>query len=210
MHMPTTINLSSEVIVSDPCYSRPTWCQTVLTNVLPGQYISQVNEDPESGRCAELLVIHEDFYQSHLDYSDHSGCGVDSGQLGVFDAASYRSDAAAEGITTPPVDFSIGNELEGDAWYEKMCKFTLSDLGWGSYDAGVVSSSGYGDGMYPLDVATNDKGQIVAMLITFIDTDPDEDDDQDEPDCCSECGAELESDGTCDYCAHFENSKAED
>ena len=82
--MTTTINLSNEVIVSDPCYSRPTWCQTVLTDVLPGRYISQVNEDPETERCAELLVIHEDFYQSRLIYDEHSNCGVDSGQLGVI------------------------------------------------------------------------------------------------------------------------------
>ena len=206
--MTTTINLSNEVIVSDPCYSRPTWCQTVLTDVLPGRYISQVNEDPETDRCAELLVIHEDFYQSRLIYDEHSSCGVDSGQLGIFDAASYRSDAAAEGITTPYVDFALpGDSLEGDSWYTKMCKFTLAELNWGAYDAGVVSRSGWGDGMYPLDVARNDKGQIVAMLITFIDTDPEEDD---EPDSCNECGAELEPDKSCNYCEHFENSKTED
>lgn len=210
--MTTTINLSSEVIVSDPCYSVPTWCQTKLTNVLPGRYITQVNEDPETDRCAELLVIHEDFYQSRLKYDEHSTCGVDSGQLGIFDAASYRSDAAAQGITTPAVEFFLPyNDSEGDAWYEKMCKFTLGELGWGAYDAGVVSRSGWGDGVYPLDVATNTDGQIVAMLITFIDTDPvDDDDDQDEPDCCIGCGGELEPDGSCDYCTHFENSKTED
>ena len=206
--MTTTINLSNEVIVSDPCYSVPTWCQTVLTDVLPGRYISQVNEDPETDRCAELLVIHEDFYQSRLIYNEHSNCGVDSGQLGVFDAASYRSDAAAEGITTPYVDFSLpGDSLEGDAWYTKMCKFTLAELNWGAYDAGVVSRSGWGDGMYPLDVARNDQGQIVAMLVTFIDTSYSDDD---EPDTCSECGAEFEPDGSCTYCEHFEASKTED
>ena len=133
--MTSTINLTSNVIVSDPCYSRPTWCQTVLTDVLPGKYISQVNEDPETDRCAELLVIHEDYYQKHLDYVEHSSCGVDSGQLGIFDAASYRNDDYAAGITTPKVDFFLpGESLEGDAWYEKMCKFTLDNLGYGSYD----------------------------------------------------------------------------
>lgn len=169
--MTEVINLSSNVIVSDPCYSRPTWCQTVLTDVLPGRYISQVNEDPETDRCAELLVIHEDYYQKHLDYFDHSSCGVDSGQLGIFDAASYRNDAAAADISTPRINFTIsGDAQDGDAWYEKMCKITLGEpLQYGAYDTGVVSSSGWGDGMYPLQVARNDGGQIVAMLVTFID-----------------------------------------
>jgi hypothetical protein len=61
--------------------------------------------------------------------------------------------------------------------------------------------------MYPLDVVYNDDEQIVGMRITYIDDTEDEDE---EGDCCGECGAELESDGTCDYCTHFENSKNED
>jgi len=167
--MTEVITLSNKVIVSDPCYSIPTWCQTVLTDVLPGRYISQVNEDPET----------DNYYQKHLDYQEHSTCGVDSGQLGIFDAASYRSDAAAAGISTPRIDFSIpGNAQDGDAWYEKMCKITLGEpLRYGAYDTGVVSSSGWGDGMYPLQVARNDDGQIVAMLVTFIDLEAQEDED---------------------------------
>lgn len=176
--MTHTINLSDEVVVSDPCYSRPTWCQTILKNVLPGRFVAQVNEDPETGRSAELLVIHEDYYQKHLDYSEHANCGVDSGQLGIFDSPSYRDDAYAAGITTPKLDFFLpGESQEGDAWYEKMCKLTLAADGYGAYDAGIVSSSGWGDGMYPLNVAYNDIGQIVAMLVTFIDLDPEDEDD---------------------------------
>lgn len=177
--MTEVITLSNKVIVSDPCYSIPTWCQTVLTDVLPGRYISQVNEDPETGRCAELLVIHEDYYQKHLDYQEHSTCGVDSGQLGVFDAASYRSDAAAAGIKTPEFEFSVmGDPDDGDTWYEKMAKITLGEpLQWGSYDTGVVSSSGWGDGTYPLLVSRNESDQIVAMLVTFIEPEDEDEDD---------------------------------
>lgn len=170
--MTSIINLSNSVVVSDPCYSSPTWCQTILSDVLPGRFIAQVNEDPETGRCAELLVIHEDYYQMHLDYNEHSSCGVDSGQLGIFDAASYRNDSAAGSLGAPALDFVLPDHTnEGDRWYEQICRFTLDDLGYGSYDSGIVSSSGWGDGMYPLDVARNDQGQIVGMLVTFIDLD---------------------------------------
>ena len=33
-----TITLSNVVMVSDPCYKLDTWCQTIITNVLPGTY----------------------------------------------------------------------------------------------------------------------------------------------------------------------------
>lgn len=204
------ITLGKEVVVSDPCYSIPTWCQTILTSVLPGRYIVQVNEDPDSGRNAELLVIHEDHYQKDLKFEDYGSCGVDSGQLGVFDAASYRNDAIAPDIMIPG-DFVLPGELsDGDKWYEAMCRYTLgNEQQWGSYDAGVVSSSGWGDGVYPLEISKDQDGNIVAMLITFIFPE-DEDEYEDEADCCSECGAEFELDGTCSYCEHFKNSKNED
>jgi hypothetical protein len=89
-----------------------------------------------------------------------------------------------------------------------MCKFTQTNDGWGTYAAGAVSSSGYGDGMYPLYGAEVD-GKVVALQLTFIDQSADDDEDLEE-DCCNECGAELESDGSCDYCEHFKNSKLED
>ena len=209
--MTQTINLGPEVYVTDPCYSVPTWCQTKLTNVLPGEWVVSMIYDEHGGsnRNAELFLIHKDHQAAKdLSYDWFGDFGVDSGQAGVFDAASYRSDSAAEAINPPWIDFVLpGRDQDGDAWYEKMCKFTLGESGWGAYDAGVVSSSGYGDGMYPIYGAEVD-GKVVALQLVFIDQSAEDDDD--ESDCCSECGAELESDGSCNYCEHFENSKKED
>jgi hypothetical protein len=63
-----------------------------------------------------------------------------------------------------------------------MCRFTLSEDGWGVYDTGVVASSGYGDGVYPMTVAKNEEGKVVSIAITFIGEDDEEDewDDEDE------------------------------
>ena len=47
-----------------------------------------------------------------------------------------------------------------------MCSKTLSSDQWGLYSEGVVSSSGYGDGMYDLYTATK-KNDIVAMILDF-------------------------------------------
>jgi len=73
--------------------------------------------------------------------------------------------------------------------------------------AASIAANWGSDGMYPLDVARNDQGQIVAMQVIFIDASYSDDD---EPDTCSECGAEYEPDGSCTYCEHFEASKVED
>ena len=39
--MKTTIKLGNKVMVSDPCYGLDTWCQGVLENVLPGNYMKK-------------------------------------------------------------------------------------------------------------------------------------------------------------------------
>lgn len=172
--MTQTINLGAEVYVTDPCYSVPTWCQLKLSDVLPGQWIAAMIPDELGGsyRNAELHLVHKDYQASgNLMYDWLGDFGVDSGQAGVFNAASYRDDAAAEKIETPQVDFSIGRDMEGDAWYEKMCRFTLAEAGWGAYDEGAVSSSGYGDGMYAAYGANNEDGKLVAINLVFIPQD---------------------------------------
>ncbi len=210
------ITLSENVMVSDPCYTPDTWCQTKLTNVLPGKYNVDVQKSDEGSwgtRVSSITVIHED-YDDTDDWEQHSECGVDSGQCGVFCMTSYRNDEMSEGITTPDVNFNLGDYRKddgGEKWYEKMCRFTLSENQWGLYDTGVVTSSGIGDGLYPMDVMM-DGDKIIGIRLEYLGNSDEDllDEDEDEGDCCDECGAELESDGSCDYCEHFENSKNED
>jgi len=166
-----TIKLTEEVIVSDPCYTIPTWCQIKLNNVLPGDYHPFVQKSTEFGwgnRCHRLGVIHNDYIANHkLSWRVNPGeVGVDSGQAGIFCKTGYRNDELAESITTPEINFDITRDGEGDVWYEKMCKFTLSDKQWGSYDTGVVSSSGIGDDGYDCLVAKVN-GKIVGICINF-------------------------------------------
>ena len=170
------ITLESEVMVSDPCYSDPTWCQIKLKNVLPGTYLTTVRKTNNGGwgnRCSVLLAVHEDYLGDTLSWRNHPGeVGVDSGQAGIFSMSTYKNDEIASSITTPDKmydgrAFSLGvKDRPGDEWYEKMCQFTLSTDSWGSYDKGVVSSSGVGDGGYRCLVAKH-KGKIVGIAIDF-------------------------------------------
>ena len=198
-------------MVSDPCYSLDTWCQTKLDNVLPGLYNVQVEKSDLGDwgvRVSGITVLHESITDDgvSLEWEDHSECGVDSGQCGVFCMTSYRNDEIAEGITSPESDFVLPyNDTEGDKWYEKMCHFTLHKDQFGSYDTGVVSSSGIGDGLYPMEVMM-DKEKIVGIRITYLGNSDEDllDEDEDEGDVCGVCGGELEEDGECVYCCDEE------
>jgi hypothetical protein len=194
------ITLSENVMVSDPCYTPDTWCQTKLNNVLPGLYnVEVVRHDEGTGwgvRVSSITVIHED-YTDNDDWEQHSECGVDSGQCGIFCMTGYRNDELSKSITTPTLDnpFVLPyNDKGGDMWYEKMCHFTLCEPQWGLYDTGVVSSSGIGDGMYPLDVMM-DGDKIVGMRLEYLGNS--DEDLLDEGDCCGVCGNDMEDGESC-------------
>jgi hypothetical protein len=196
-----TINLGSEVRVSDPCYGDDVWCKTRLTSVLPGEYHVDVQKSDEGdwgNRVSSLTVTHKDYVGKQLRYQEHGDIGVDSGQAGIFCESSYRNDDVAETIKNGN-GIRIDSIEDGDKWYEKMCRFTLSGEGFGAYESGVVTSSGFGDGSYPLAVARDEDKNIVSIVITYIGEE-DEEDEDDGGDCCGVCGGELESDGECIYC----------
>ena len=175
--MKKQIRLGGEVIVSDPCYEVPTWCQEVIKNVRPGMYDTEVEISDESGwgeRVHSLTVLHENIKSPNWEhYSDN--IGVDSGQAGVFCMTSYRNDEVAKDLPwltekgDPFGDHPFRPvKEEGEQWYVKMCDRTLHEDQWGVYDTGVVSSSGIGDGSYELQVCKMD-GMIHGFKIIFID-----------------------------------------
>jgi hypothetical protein len=180
--MKNQIKLGGEVIVSDPCYEVPTWCQEVIKNVRPGMYDTEVDYKESDGwgkRVHTLTVLHENIKSPNWEH--YGSVGVDSGQMGVFCMTSYRNDDIASDLPwltekgDPFGDHPFRPvKEEGEQWYVKMCDRTLTTKeGWGTYDTGVVSSSGYGDGSYELQVCQMD-GLIHGFRIIFIDDSYDE------------------------------------
>lgn len=171
--MSKKIKLGTEVVVSDPCYTIPTWCQIIVNNVLPGYYepfVKKHDAGDWGNRVSMLMCIHEDYVGKEdelaLAWVEHAGTvGVDSGQAGFFSMASYRNDQHP--IEKGEADFSCTRGDEGDEWYDKMCQRTLGVSHWGSYDEGMVSSSGFGDGSYPLFVLTNEEDVVVGFCVDF-------------------------------------------
>jgi hypothetical protein len=144
-----------------------------VKDVTPGYYeplIKKSDEGSWGARVSMLMCIHEDYIgkedEIDLNWVKHAGTvGVDSGQAGIFSKESYRNDSHS--IEKGEADFSCTRGDEGDEWYDKMCQRTLDVLQWGSYDEGVVSTSGFGDGSYTLYVLTDDENMVVGFCIDF-------------------------------------------
>lgn len=172
--MARKIKLGDKVVVSDPCYTIPTWCQIIVENVIPGYYVPMVRgveTDGWGNRTSMQMCIHEDYIGKEsellLSWVEHGGTvGVDSGQAGIFSRESYRNDKHP--IEKGGYDFELTlRDGDGDEWYEKMCQRTLDVSHWGLYDEGVVSSSGFGDGSYPLYVLITEDDKVVGFCIDF-------------------------------------------
>ena len=163
-----TITLSNEVMVSDPCYVVPTWCQHKMTNVLPGEYQCTVEKFEDlywGNRCSYIIAVHKDYNtEDKLNWRKvtTADIGVDSGQAGFFSMETYRNDE----VFMEKSNCGFNNDSDGDHWYNHMCDRTLTDISWGTYPNGIVSSSGIGDGSYELRVAKH-KGKIVGMVLDF-------------------------------------------
>jgi hypothetical protein len=170
--MTKKIKLENRVMVSDPCYTIPTWCQIIVDKVEPGYYepFVKISDEGSWGKRVSLLMcIHEEYIDSdlNLNWVEHGGTvGVDSGQSGIFSMRSYRNDEHPIDRGNGDFELSMYDE-PGDRWYEKMCQRTLSDESWGVYDEGLVSSSGYGDGSYTLFVLMTEDDTVVGFCIDF-------------------------------------------
>ena len=145
-----TIELTDKVTISDPCYDDDTWCIAEFDKVKPGTYKCQallVDEGDWGIRVAELTVAHEDNRKPINKLA--ARVGVDSGQMGIYDNDYFSSTR------------------NNEEWYKNVCQITIDEDAGCLGDKAVVSSSGYGDGMYDVLVA-KEKGIITGIKVKFI------------------------------------------
>ena len=179
------IKLSEKVIVSDPCYDDVDgWFNTQINNMRPGMYDTQVVKSDEGDwgeRVASLTVLHE-IIKSPI-WEDIGSVAVDSGQMSICCMTSYRKDEVAKDLPwltdkgDPFGDHPFRPTKEtGEAWYVKMCDRTLREEQWGTYESGVVSSTGYGDGQYLLEISEMD-GMVHGIRVTFLQSEEEREDE---------------------------------
>lgn len=153
---------SNTLIATDPCYSIPTWYTTTIEDVLPGKYLAKAiisNEGDWGERVKEISIVHESQVEKELNkcWKWTGDCGVDSGQLGIFEKSEY------------PKGESTGESDEPESFYGQCCDITLNDDNdsCGVLQIGIVASSGFGDGNYPCYIAKKNK-QVYAVRVKFI------------------------------------------
>lgn len=190
---------SGKIYVSDPCYD---YCEPGddlvchIPDAAEGVWRAFVREEDQGCRVGELLCFSaERLYTRNTDGLERmaegnwervaKGIGVDSGQVLVCDHADYpRGDRERE-----------GGEFNKDKFYDECCHATMggdltervmkraqehnvrvSDEHPGAAivrGLGVCSSSGYGDGSYPVYVLRKD-GVVVGVRVDFVGEDEDE------------------------------------
>lgn len=153
------MHLTHKAIITDPCYNLDTWCNYIVSNVLPGPYTTTVKLTDEGDcneRVAELLAIHMEYTRVTLDWEFVSNeIGVDSGQCGIYDLHYFMCASQSQ--------------QEKEQFLDEVHKHTSSEKQCGEqHGFGVTACSGYGDGCYNLYIAKNQQKEVVAMKIVFI------------------------------------------
>ena len=140
---------NGSVDVTDPCYDADIWCR-VKVDVKPGIYTGYVYTDTEDGRngIIGIKMVHGTT-PTDDNMTDFGFIGVDSGLAGFFPNKPDYSDAEWQEI--------CNKMAEIDEKYPKRYYYTFDD--------GFCSSSGYGDGNYPVRVHKNSRKEITAIEI---------------------------------------------
>ena len=163
---------SGKVIVTDPCYEIDE--QNILENVKNGNwniFLNVVNANSWGKRVKEIIVQHDSCNTAKNWENAKINVGVDSGQAGIYDVHFYRDDSVVDNMTDKDRMYTEEKICENEPWYSWNCDRTLSKEFGGSIPFGAVSSSGFGDGCYDCFYQQNEKGEIDAIKIVFINDD---------------------------------------
>ena len=174
--------INTECVVGDPCYfDSCRYAVRTVKDLVAGSYKTFVDKGVrgiKKGRIKELFIVHEGFENETLFEEEIDCLGVDSGQMGI-----YITDIDETPITTEEIEASRNKEFPYDDWrrdiseadtlqdkfYKVCCNHTLCKDNYGNIsDKAVVSSSGYGDGVYPLYLLRDKYGNKVGVKVRFI------------------------------------------
>lgn len=141
--------------ITDPCYNKDAWCRMTAT-VKDGEYECRVWRKTkkfqgnnggihEDTRVGIIGIYLDGFIPYQRSMEEIGNIGVDAGLAGFFMDKPDYTDEQWDEICT--------NCDKGDAWIRKE---------------GFFSSSGYGDGFYPVYAYKNENGEITALEIRFM------------------------------------------
>lgn len=148
------------LIVIDPCetgYELPVGQPLQVSN---GKWRGTVTRGIDRKTITALIVTKADVaFRDDLVIIEYGKVTVSSGQLGIFDFRYYRDDRFV-----PPLP-KIFDEF-GEIFYNHCCIKTLSSRGCGLFPFGIVTTTGYGDGVYDIFLL-KDEEEIVGIRVNF-------------------------------------------
>lgn len=159
---------SGKLIITDPGYrmDEDKEMQIILSNVKKGTWTSSVSYSDEKV-VDSLLVFYGDKKPRGKWHICDKLIGVDSAQAGIFDLESFGKDEIIQ-YEVKNVD-NIEMDKEGLKYFVACCDMVSSNAQGGVVPGGVVTMSGYGDGLYQVKVKYNIFREVVGVMIDFKD-----------------------------------------
>lgn len=149
--------VTGTIRVTDPCYSADTWC-TKTVDISKGDYDASVYKIMYSdwgARIKNLMIVKRGLSPDQLIWRVIGEAGVDSGQCGFYLESKHALMKKR---------------------YSAICDATYSaDTGYLGYidSFGVFSSSGFGDGSYPILAGIDHRegaDVIKGLMLEFVDS----------------------------------------
>lgn len=184
-----TINLNTEVYISDPCYEIGTWCQALVKGLKPGQYncyMTKVDEGDWGLRVSDVWITHIDYKDIYPKAKIEATIGVDSGAAGIYDKEYYEKYHTLNGENIRDIPESkewydnqfnlrYNYDIEGkkikEVWDKDKFRYVRTQPprdGIVIDGKCVITESGLGDGTYTTYSYTNPKKEIVGIRISFL------------------------------------------
>lgn len=151
LHVVGMMDFHGNVDITDPCYDRSTWCRMNDVRIAEGKYgcfihKNENSKDPwDANRIRTIGIYLNGNFSTRMVFEQIGNIGVDAGLAGFF---HHKPDYSDEEWSR------LCEKIEGaDTFLE---------------DGSFFSSSGYGDGEYPVYASKNTDGEIVALEIRFL------------------------------------------
>jgi hypothetical protein len=176
------LDITDAIAVADPCYFDEDGFDASLgvwLDAVPGCWYADAvlsDEGQWGGRVSELRAWHHeadpfcaDRFTSWSVPAPEGWLGVDSGQM-----MAIASDAIADwrdeefDLVGRPATALLNPQHAGQLSYNGACLATLEQHAGILSRKAVVSSTGYGDGVYPIFVRKNDEGKVKSFTVAFI------------------------------------------
>ena len=166
---------SGKLIISDPCYGYDEEnnedLQVLLKSAKRGDWSATVSYDEEE--VVHQLVVFWGNTEPEGEWIPiDQMIAVDSAQAGIFDFTFFDDDEKILDEVENVYDIEMDDDVS--KYYIACCDAVASEQQGGIVPGGAVAMSGYGDGLYQVYIKQDASGEVVSVLIDFLESDEDE------------------------------------